>query len=47
MAGKIIEDNKEFEKPECSMMMFDGKLFIRHKELAPAPFVMVDPKTLQ
>lgn len=47
MAGRLIEDNKDYEKPDASMMMFDGKLYIRHKELAPAPFVIVDPVTLQ
>lgn len=47
MAGKIIEDNKDFEKQEASMMLFDGKLYIRHKDLAPAPFVIVDTNTLQ
>lgn len=28
-------------------MLFQGKLYIRYKELAPAPFVMVDKDTLE
>jgi hypothetical protein len=47
MVGKIEGFNPEFAKEEASMMLFKGKLYIRYKELAPAPFVMVDTNTLK
>lgn len=51
MPGQIEAFNADFAKSDSSMMIFDGKIFIRYKELKdrspPVPFVMVDKNTLK
>lgn len=47
MAGKIEAFNADFAKSDASMMLFNDQLYIRHKDLAPAPFVIVDKNTLK
>lgn len=47
MPGKILAFNSEFAKSDASMMLYDDKLHIRYKDLAPSPFVIVDKNTLK
>lgn len=47
MKGMIEAFNPDFAKTDASMMLFDDKLYIRYKDLAPAPFVIVDKHTLK
>ena len=47
MAGQIDGFNPDFAKEQASMMMLDDKLYIRYKDLAPKPFIIVDKNTLK
>jgi len=47
MPGRVEAVNPEFDKPNGSLMLYKGKLYLRHEELKPAPFLTIDPETLQ
>jgi hypothetical protein len=45
--GRIIAVNAEFDKNLASMMQLEDKIYIRHSEIKPAPFTVIDKNTLQ
>jgi len=47
MPGSLLLANKTFNHPLMSLMYFDGKLYLRSETIKPAPFVMIDPDTLE
>jgi hypothetical protein len=47
MAGTIEGFNADFAKSDASMMLYNDQLYIRHSDLAPAPFVIVDKYSLK
>ena len=47
MPGKIIVMNPSIKPSMHSMMLFRGKIYLRHQDLKPAPFVNVNKYTLE
>lgn len=47
MAGRVVLSNPEFDKPKSSLMIYNQKIYLRHEEIKPAPFVIIDPETLK
>lgn len=47
MPSQIVEHNEKLCKEESSMVLLNDKLYIRYKDLAPQPFVVVDKHTLK
>ena len=42
MPGRVVAMNPELDKPDASLMVLDGKLYLRHGDIKPAPFVIID-----
>ena len=42
MPGRVVAMNPELDKPNASLMVLDGKLYLRHADIKPAPFVVID-----
>ena len=47
MAGRVILINPEFVKSKSSLMIYNQKIYLRHEEIKPAPFIIIDPETLK
>jgi hypothetical protein len=47
MPGRVVAMNPDLNKPEASLMLLDGQLYLRHSEIKPAPFVRINKRTLQ
>lgn len=47
MAGRAFAENADYQRTDVSMMLYDGKLYVRYKELAPEPFIVLDKHTLR
>jgi hypothetical protein len=46
MPGRVIEVNKDLGKEKASLMLLNGQLYMRHEDIKPAPFVLIDKNTL-
>jgi hypothetical protein len=42
MPGRVVAMNPELDKPDASLMLLDGQLYLRHADIKPAPFVIID-----
>lgn len=47
MPGRVVLSNPQLDKPKSSLMIFNNKIYFRHEEIRPAPFVLIDPETLK
>jgi len=44
--GTVIAVNSELDGDKASMMLFGGKLYMRHEGIKPAGFMIIDKETL-
>jgi hypothetical protein len=47
LAGRVVLSNPDFDKPKSSLMIYNHKIYLRHEEIKPAPFIIIDPETLK
>lgn len=47
MPGKIVAINSSLKPSLHSLMLLKGKLYVRHQDLKPAPFVNINRFTLE
>jgi hypothetical protein len=47
MPGRVVAVNAELDKPSASLMLLKGQLYLRHADIKPAPFMIIDKETLQ
>jgi len=47
MPGKIVAMNSSLKPSMHSMMLFKGKIYLRHEDIKPAPFVNINRYSLQ
>jgi hypothetical protein len=45
--GKIVAANKDLNGDRSSMMLLNGKIYLRHTDAKPAPFEIIDAETLK
>lgn len=46
MPGRVVAVNAELNKPSASLMLLGGQLYLRHADIKPAPFMIIDKETL-
>jgi hypothetical protein len=47
MPGNLVAINADLDKSKASLMLLDGKLYMRHSDEKEAPFVLINRSTLQ
>ena len=45
--GNIVAANKDLNGDRSSMMLLNGKIYLRHTDAKPAPFEIIDAETLK
>jgi len=47
MPVTVVAVNKDLDKPNASLMLLGGKLYLRHSDIKPVPFVIINKETLE